>query len=99
MCLPFTGSLHERGNRFRFENTDYAENMKAVREIVELIRAKSSKDVKIILTVSPVPLNRTFSDQDIIVANSYSKIDPASCSTGNSEPVLTMLITSPVMKS
>lgn len=60
-------------DRFRFITTDFAENLKSVQKLVELVRAKSRKKVKIILTVSPVPLNRTFSDQDIIVANSYSK--------------------------
>jgi hypothetical protein len=70
---PIHWKFAREGNRFRFENTDYAENLKSVKTLIELIRAKSRKDVKIILTVSPVPLNRTFTDQDIIVANSYSK--------------------------
>lgn len=30
-------------------------------------------DIKIILTVSPVPLGMTFNQEDIIVANNYSK--------------------------
>jgi hypothetical protein len=59
--------------RFRFINTDFAENLRSTEKLIRLIREKSHKDVKIILTVSPVPLNHTFTDQDIIVANSYSK--------------------------
>ncbi|KUP93556.1 GSCFA domain-containing protein [Tritonibacter horizontis] len=70
---PIHWKFAREGNRFRFENTDYAENLKSVHTLINLIREKSNKDVKIILTVSPVPLNRTFTDQDIIVANSYSK--------------------------
>ncbi|MFW8637116.1 GSCFA domain-containing protein [Cribrihabitans pelagius] len=70
---PIHWKFARETNRFRFVSTDFAENLKSVRKLIELIREKSRKDVKIILTVSPVPLNRTFTDQDIIVANSYSK--------------------------
>lgn len=59
--------------RFRFINTDFAENLKSTERLIRLIRETSRKDVKIILTVSPVPLNHTFTEQDIIVANAYSK--------------------------
>jgi hypothetical protein len=70
---PIHWKFARETKRFRFINTDFAENLSSVRKMVELIRAKSRKDVKIILTVSPVPLNHTFTDQDIIVANTYSK--------------------------
>lgn len=70
---PIHWKFARGSDRFRFSNTDFAENLKSVQKLVELVHAKSRKEVKIILTVSPVPLNRTFSDQDIIVANSYSK--------------------------
>lgn len=40
---------------------------------IDIIRKYSNKEPRIILTVSPVPLLRTFSNRDIIVANTYSK--------------------------
>lgn len=70
---PIHWKFARKTNRFRFINTDFSNNLQATRKMIELIRAKSQKDVRIIMTVSPVPLLRTFSDQDIIVANSYSK--------------------------
>lgn len=42
-----------------------------VRGMIERLRRES--EVKIIITVSPVPLQTTFSVQDAVIANSYSK--------------------------
>lgn len=70
---PIHWKFARKSDRFRFVSTQFQENLDAVHKMVNLIRDKSNKDVKIIMTVSPVPLNRTFTDQDIIVANSYSK--------------------------
>lgn len=41
--------------------------------VVGLLRRFSRLDQKIVLTVSPVPLLATFTDNDVIVANCYSK--------------------------
>ena len=59
---PIHWKFARKSNRFRFVSTNFQENLTAVRKMIELIREKSTKDVKIILTVSPVPLNRTFTD-------------------------------------
>ena len=59
--------------RFKYVNPDYAELVAEGRRIVEMIQAHGKPNVKILFTVSPVPLNSTFSDQDVIVANTYSK--------------------------
>ncbi len=63
------------GNLGRFECriTDYAENLEALRHLIRYIREKAGPDIKIIVTVSPVPLNATFSGQDIVIANTFSK--------------------------
>ncbi|WP_394203393.1 GSCFA domain-containing protein [Shewanella waksmanii] len=60
-------------NRYSFRNPSFSEIKDNVSKLCEIITEHSSRDVKIILTVSPVPLQRTFSNKDIIVANSYSK--------------------------
>lgn len=63
------------GNLSRFECriTDYYENLAAARELIKFIRSHINHELKIILTVSPVPLNATFGGQDIAVANTFSK--------------------------
>lgn len=59
--------------RYVLKVTDYAENRRAIEAFVSYIRGKVRSDLKLIFTVSPVPLNYTFGGQDIIVANAYSK--------------------------
>jgi hypothetical protein len=59
-------------NRFEFRILEYADLFDCVDSIVRLLLAVRP-DVKILLTVSPVPLHRTFSGMDVITANTYSK--------------------------
>lgn len=70
---PVDWRFAKRTGRFEFRNTGFVDSYASVERLLDLIRANSTRDPKIILTVSPVPLLRTFTDQDIIVANSYSK--------------------------
>ena len=58
-------------DRFRFEQTRFAENLANLERIHALIR--SVNDAPIVVTVSPVPLYATFSGEDVTVANSESK--------------------------
>ena len=65
------------GNGGGKEETDYhrasfAENLTVVQRLVDLITAQKP-NARIFLTVSPVPLKRTHSGEDIFVANSLSK--------------------------
>jgi hypothetical protein len=55
-----------------FHLASFEENCANVRRICELVR-NAYPEKRIILTVSPVPLLKTFTDQDIVVANSESK--------------------------
>lgn len=73
--LNFTPSEILAGNLGRFECriTDYEENLAALRNLVAYLRAHFRKDLKVIVTVSPVPLNVTFSGIDIAQANMLSK--------------------------
>jgi hypothetical protein len=59
--------------RFRLVVTDYTANLAAVNAIVELITRHGAAGVRIVLTVSPVPMTQTFSADDVLVANTYSK--------------------------
>jgi hypothetical protein len=58
------------GNRFTLRQLDVRE---CVRLLEPALDALSSRAIKTILTVSPVPLHTTFADSDCVVANEYSK--------------------------
>lgn len=60
------------GKRFELRITDFNENLKSMRRFISMIR-RHRPELKIIVTVSPVPLKETFSGQDIVIANTYSK--------------------------
>lgn len=60
------------GGRYELRITDFAENLGAMRRFISTLR-KHKADLKIILTTSPVALKETFSGQDILIANTYSK--------------------------
>jgi tetratricopeptide (TPR) repeat protein len=57
--------------RFRFKVLTYEECYAALSKAVDLIDPHGSK--WFLFTVSPVPLRRTFTDQDVVIANQYSK--------------------------
>lgn len=59
-------------DRFEFRLLSYAENFQELRRLVDLIR-ENRPGCKIVMTVSPVPLNATFIDRDVLISNSYSK--------------------------
>lgn len=61
------------GDRFELCITDYSENRKALEDYILLMRTRARADAKFIVTVSPVPMAHTFSGDDVVVANSYSK--------------------------
>lgn len=58
--------------RFRFEVLSYEKCFQALMSTIEIIKKHNSR-IKTLITVSPVPLNHTFSGKDIMLANSYSK--------------------------
>lgn len=66
------GRLAPDPDRFEFHRATYEENHANVAWICRTI-AERFPDRKILLTVSPVPLGRTFTNDDIVLANSYSK--------------------------
>jgi len=55
-----------------YHRVSFAENLAVMQRLVDLITAQKPK-AKIFVTVSPVPLRRTFSGEDIFVANMLSK--------------------------
>lgn len=69
--IPPWGDLDS--DRYTFCVTDYRENRMALEELITSLRATNKTNPKIILAVSAVPMDHTFSGQDIVVANTYSK--------------------------
>jgi hypothetical protein len=55
-----------------YHRAGFAENLAVMERLVDLITAQKP-EAKIFVTVSPVPLKRTFSGEDIFVANMLSK--------------------------
>jgi GSCFA family len=64
--------LKGRAPGFTFVRSDYQDNYENIRDVCSLI-AEHFPNKKIVLTVSPVALKRTFSRNDIVVANMESK--------------------------
>lgn len=65
--------LTEHPSRFRFERLNYADTLNSLLGIHNMLLQFGKPGVKVIATVSPVPLTRTFTGQDVIVANTASK--------------------------
>jgi GSCFA family len=59
--------------RYRFSATGYPENLANLERVHELLTRYGHPDLKIVVTVSPIPLLATHTPQDVILANTYSK--------------------------
>ncbi|RKT32526.1 GSCFA family protein [Roseovarius halotolerans] len=59
--------------RFEFRVLGYDDILDALEGIYALLKAHREKPLKMLLTVSPVPLASTFRDMDVMLANTYSK--------------------------
>lgn len=68
---PLWNARREPG-RYQLEITDVESNIRALEEIHQRLQAYNPQ-IKIIVTVSPVPMRATFSGRDIGVANTLSK--------------------------
>jgi GSCFA family len=69
---PSRAVARRHDGRFRLERTDVATNLKHLLQIREIL-TELSPGARIVVTVSPVPMNATFSGDDVLVANMYSK--------------------------
>jgi tetratricopeptide (TPR) repeat protein len=58
-------------DRFVFRRLTFAEAYDYTTRVLDLFREGGTRNV--LITTSPVPLSRTFTDDDVIVANTYSK--------------------------
>lgn len=59
--------------RFEFRVLSYTDVLNALNDLHALLLKHRTKPLKMLVTVSPVPLLATFRPMDVLVANSYSK--------------------------
>jgi hypothetical protein len=69
---PFAATRREP-ERFELRVLPYIENLKALEDIHRLIARYGRPDARIVITVSPVPFQATFTAQDVLIANTHSK--------------------------
>lgn len=61
------------GDRLAVHLTRFEQHRAALEALHALLRGVHGADFKLVITVSPVPLERSFLAQDVVVTNSYSK--------------------------
>lgn len=71
--MPSPRLMKQYPDRFSFKILSCAECLAVLQSTCTLLKKYGKPDLKILVTVSPVALERTFSGQDVIVANMMSK--------------------------
>ena len=72
-ATPARPVLKTHPQRYEFHLTSFAQNWANLEAIYALLTHYGHPDVRIVVTVSPVPLMNTFSPMDIVVANTWAK--------------------------
>ena len=72
-AVPPTQAREAYPDRFQFHLLDYGQILDGLETIHALLAQHGRPDVRILITVSPVAMNTTFTGGDVLVANSYSK--------------------------
>ena len=70
---PIPEARRSHPDRYEFHITNFAQNLSNLERIHTLLSQFGHADVQIVVTVSPVPLMATFSGEDVVIANTYSK--------------------------
>ncbi len=65
--------LRSEPDRFEMHVLSFEESYDYLHRTVQLLQKHCRPDLQMLLTVSPVPLGATHRDEDVIVANGYSK--------------------------
>jgi hypothetical protein len=71
-AAPSFFSVRREPSRFTVHITDVAENIAQLEMIYAIVRSINPA-IRIVVTVSPVPMSNTFSGRDVLVANVRSK--------------------------
>jgi tetratricopeptide (TPR) repeat protein len=77
---PPQAATNSQPNRFSLDVLDYNDIYSSLERIYAILQRSGHPDFKMLITVSPVPFKATFSGQDAITANTYSKaVQRAAC--------------------
>lgn len=71
--IPPAPVIKAEPDRFEFRVLSYNDVLDGLNDLYTLLSRHRSKPLKMLVTVSPVPLLATFRDMDVLVANAYSK--------------------------
>src|SRR6201999_2643120 len=71
--MPPMRAMMADKDRFVFKRLRYPEAYDWVRKSIELINSLGTPNKRILITTSPVPINTTFTPEDVIISNTYSK--------------------------
>ena len=74
-CNAITGELLGRNRKdFELRTISFEENIRALEGILDCLKRKhESGNFTLFVTVSPVPIQSTFSEHDIVVSNAHAK--------------------------
>lgn len=70
---PGYRTVKRHKGRFELRLLDHRANLDALEGMHALLRRFGRSDLRLVVTVSPVPLSETFTGRDVLVANTYSK--------------------------
>ncbi len=70
---PPPGAVERAPERFEFQLLGHEDVLRSLERTYSLLKQHGHPDCKLLLTVSPVPLARTFTEQDVLQASCYSK--------------------------
>jgi hypothetical protein len=70
---PIPEVFRSHPDRYEFHVTNFAQNYENLENIHALLGRFGHADVQLVVTISPIPLMATFSTQDVVIANTYSK--------------------------
>lgn len=71
--VPPMQAVRAEPDRFEFRVLSYHDVLEGLEELHALLLRHRRKPLRMLVTVSPVPLLATFRDMDVLVANAYSK--------------------------
>ncbi|MBL6455488.1 GSCFA domain-containing protein [Belnapia sp. T6] len=70
---PLPGLVRAEPERFRLHVLSFEEVYRYLEDALLLVRERGNPEIRVMLTVSPVPMAATHRPQDVMVANAYSK--------------------------
>ena len=70
---PPPPALNRNRERYSLDVLSYEDILESLERIYAILKARGHPDFKVLITVSPVPFKSTFTGEDAITANTYSK--------------------------